>query len=338
MKKTIRDIANACGVSVSLVSRIINNDPSLKCKQETKNKVMMEVEKQAFIPDQNARVLANNSFKNKKNIRIGYITYKGGVLPMNPYFDKVVEGITVILAEQGCQVYRYYVDEVNELSRLKRPMESFKFDGLIVFGNLHQKLVEYIKTQTKYISSIYGDIIEDADFVGSDILTTMNTMLDYVKSLGYEEIGLVSGGDEAREEQLMLHLEKIGMRIADKYFINAGNENAKAYKIISGIIKETPPPKVICCMNDEMAIGTMNALLDGGYRVPEDVSVTGHDDITKASYSKVPLTTVKIYKEEIGRLVTDLLLERIIYRRKFPVKVTVPCALAIRESLIKNKG
>ena len=81
----------------------------------------------------------------------------------------------------------------------------------------------------------------------------------------------------------------------------------------------------------------MNALLDGGYRVPEDVSVTGHDDILKSNYSRVPLTTVRIYKEEIGRLVTDLLLERINYKRKFPVQVMVPCELVIRKSVIKNK-
>ena len=62
MKRTIRDIAEACGVSVSLVSRIINNDATLKCRPETRDKVMREVERVAFIPDYNARVLANNTF------------------------------------------------------------------------------------------------------------------------------------------------------------------------------------------------------------------------------------------------------------------------------------
>lgn len=86
-------------------------------------------------------------------------------------------------------------------------------------------------------------------------------------------------------------------------------------------------------MNDEMALGVINALLDSGYSVPNDVSVTGHDDIARSSYGKVPLTTVRIYKEEIGRLVSDLLLERINYKRKFPVKVFVPCDLVVRKSV-----
>ena len=337
MKRTIRDIAEACGVSVSLVSRIINNDATLKCRPETRDKVMREVERVAFIPDYNARVLANNTFKMKKNIRIGYVSYKGAVYKMNSYFDKIVEGITTILTEQGCQVYQYYVDEVNELYRMKKPLNKDKLDGLIVFGNLDLKLVNYLKTQTKYISSIYGDEIENGDFVGSDLKTTMDVIIDYVKQMGYNEIGFVSGGDANREEHISKYITDQGMTIKDGYFLQAQFNYHNAYKVVGEKIKETPPPKVICCMNDEMALGVIDALLEGGYRVPEDVSVTGHDDIARASYNKVPLTTLRIYKEEIGRIVTDLLLERILYKRKFPVKVIVPCALVVRESLVKNQ-
>ena len=315
MKRTIQDIADACGVSIALVSRIINEDSTLRCRPETRAKVLKEIERTAYIPDYHARLLANNSLKAKKDIRIGYVTYKGAVLKMNAYFDRIIEGITTILTDAEYQVYRFYIDEVAQLYRRNMPLCEKKLDGLILFGEIPDDLASYLSTQTKYLSSIYGSFIENADFVGSDMCSTMNGMLDYVKSCGYTEAGLVTGGDQKRIDAIVRY----------------------ASEAIREKLSESPPPKVICCMNDEMAIGTMNALLDGGYRVPEDVSVTGHDDILKSNYSRVPLTTVRIYKEEIGRLVTDLLLERINYKRKFPVRVMVPCELVIRKSVIKNK-
>ena len=335
MRITIKDIARACGVSQVLVSRIINEDKTLRCRPETREKVLREIERTAYIPDSTARQLATYSVKAESDIRIGYITYKGAVMKMNSYFDRVIEGVTNILINSKYQVYRYYIDEVYELYRRKQQLCEKKLDGLILFGSIEDGgLVHWLQQQSKYISSIYGDLIENADFVGSDLSSTMNVMLDYIVRLGYDEIGLVVG-DVNRVPSILEYAEKIGLRVSEPFTFNAGNESSAAYTMMKGKIEgggSHKPPKVMCCMNDEMAIGVMNALLDAGLDVPGDVCVTGHDDILKSNYSRVPLTTIRIYKEEIGRLVTDLLLERINYKRKFPVKLIVPCELVVRKS------
>ncbi len=337
LKTTIKDIAQACGVSVGLVSRILNEDKTLRCAPETREKVLREIERTAYIPNYNARQLANYSVKADSDIRIGYITYKGAVMKMNSYFDRIIEGVTTILINSKYQVYRYYIDEVHELYRKKQPLCEKKLDGLILFGSIEDDgLVRWLQRQSKYISSIYGDIIENADFVGSDLESTINLMVDYIAKLGYEEMGVVSG-DKNRVPALCAYAESIGLRLSEEYSFNAGNEMTRAYDMMKERLESgAVPPKVMCCMNDEMALGVMNAALDAGLRVPEDISVTGHDDILKSNYSRVPLTTVRIYKEEIGRLVTDLLLERINYKRKFPVRLLVPCELVIRRSIQKN--
>lgn len=337
LKTTIKDIAQACGVSVGLVSRILNEDETLRCTPETREKVLREIERTAYIPNYNARQLANYSVKADSDIRIGYITYKGAVLKMNSYFDRIIEGVTTILINSKYQVYRYYIDEVHEQYRKKQPLCDKKLDGLILFGSIDDDgLVKWLQRQSKYISSIYGDIIENADFVGSDLASTINLMIDYIAKLGYDEIGVVSG-DKHRVPALYEYAAGKGLRLCEGYSFNAGNDMSRAYEMMKERLETgARPPKVMCCMNDEMAIGVMNAVLDAGLRVPEDVSVTGHDDILKSNYSRVPLTTVRIYKEEIGRLVTDLLLERINYKRKFPVKLLVPCELVIRKSIQKN--
>ncbi len=336
MKRTIKDIANACGVSITTVSRIINEDVNFHCRPETREKVFKEIERTGYIPDYYARLLANNSLKAKRDIRIGYVTYKGAQFKTNAFFDRIIEGINSILVDAGYQVYCFYIDEVVEHFRHDKPLCEKKLDGLILFGEIPENIMNYLSKQAKYLSSIYGSSVENADFVGSDMCSTMNGMLDYIKSCGFDEIGLVTGGDKKRVDAVLRYAADISLKINERYFFNAYNEMKKAYDTTISNLKESPPPKVVCCMNDEMAIGVMNALLDSGYKVPSDVSVTGHDDILKANYARVPLTTVRIYKEEIGRIIIELLLERINYKRKFPIQVMIPCEIVIRKSVMKN--
>lgn len=335
MKKTIKDVAEACGVSVSLVSRIMNGDPTLKCRPETKAKVLKEVEKQAYTPDYNAKRLANHSAKSQKDIRIGYLSYKGAELRMNVYFDRIAEGVTAVLAMGDYQVERFYVDEVIDLYKRKKPLTDKPLDGLILFGDLPGYLFDYLSRYTKYFSSIYGSVIDNADFVGVDLGSSMNVMLDYIKSLGYTEIGVVFGGDRQRDERLVSYLGEIGVAMNGDFCFNGGYKYKQSFTEMKRRLTDKKPPRLVCCMNDEMAFGVMDALLEEGYSVPDDVSVTGHDDILKSKYSKVPLTTVRIYKEEIGRLITDLLLDRINFKRKFPVKVYTPTELVVRRSTKK---
>ena len=337
MRTTIKDIASACGVSIGLVSRIINRDETIRCSPETRERVLKEIERTGYTPNYHAKTLANNTLKERKDIRIGYLTYKGvGEVRANAYFDKIIEGVTEILCEDY-PLYPFYVDEVMNLCKKNIPLTEKKLDGLIIFGAVPDELLEYLSTQAKYISSVYSALRENVDFVGCDMLTSMNVVLDYAKSLGYTEIGLVMGGDEIRDNALMAYAKEINLTIDTQYCYCGRNTTKHAYKETLEHLDKARPPKMICCMNDEMAIGVMRALLERGYNIPTDVSVTGHDDILKANYAPVPLTTVRIYKEEIGRLVTNLLIERINHKRKFAVKMFVPCELIVRKSTRKNK-
>ena len=337
MKRTIKDIAESCGVSIALVSRIMNGDNTLKFRPETREKVLREIEKQAYVPDFSARRLANHSLKSPNDIRIGYITYKGAEMQVNAYFDRIIEGIKSVLDKENYQVTRFYVDEVVALFREGKPLADKRFDGMILFGDLPDKLMRYLSGYVKYFSSIYGQVREDVDFVGVDLMTSMNTMLDYIKSLGYTRFGLVFGGDKRRDVVVNLYAEEIGLTLDDKYSFNGEYNYKQAYSEMAKLLSAgEKPPKIMCCMNDEMAIGVMDALLEAGYSVPADVSVTGHDDILRSNYSKVSLTTLRIYKEEIGRLVTEMLLDRINHKRKFPVKVFLPSEVVVRRSTQKN--
>lgn len=334
---TMKDIAKACGVSISLVSRIINKDETLKCRQETIDKVLKEIEKTGYTPNTNARMLATNSLVSKRTIRIGYLTYKGIKGNSNLYFDNIAEGLSTIFLEEKFEVYKFYIDEVYAKYEKKEPLTSKILDGLVIFGTIPNNLYNYLKHQSKYISCIYGKSFPNCDSVGTDINVSLNPMLSLIKEYGYEEVALVYGEEEGRIKHIKEYANSIGLTINESFSFDGGYNEVNAYEKACLLLKKYKPPKVICCLNDEMAIGIENALIEHGYNVPNDVSITGHDDVYKASYCKVPLTTIRIYKEEIGRLISDLLIERITYFRKFPVNVIVPCEIVLRDSLKKNK-
>ncbi len=93
-----------------------------------------------------------------------------------------------------------------------------------------------------------------------------------------------------------------------------------------------PKPTAIVCINDILAIITISALQEIGYRIPEDVSVVGFDDISLASFIGVPLTTVSQNAHELGKVTSRLLLERLGGADIAPRCYTVPTQLRVRSS------
>lgn len=97
-------------------------------------------------------------------------------------------------------------------------------------------------------------------------------------------------------------------------------------------------PSAICCMNDEMALGAIQTLKARGLRVPEDISITGFDDITYSKYWDPALTTMAQPAEEIGKLAMDLLLRIIEGEDLSSTELVLPTEFVIRQSTCPPPG
>lgn len=96
-------------------------------------------------------------------------------------------------------------------------------------------------------------------------------------------------------------------------------------------IKKGDLPTAFFVASDPMAIGAIRALLESNIGVPDEVAIVSVDDIEMAAFVSPPLTTVKMYSEQMGRVAVNLILERI-SGREIPLKVEVPTKLIIRDS------
>lgn len=345
MRVTMKEIADACGVSKSLVSRIVNNDKTLRIPDKTRKRVVDEIERTGYIRNVNACALSY--MKNTTPIasrRIGYVTFSSKTTDGHPYFSHVLEGIVDALSKSNCKLALDVT--INELNaRQDSILEQFQgenqLDGIILLGSIMlPQLRNTIKKIARYVISMEGTFDHRSDFVGVNLNESIQTAIDYVVNSGYTDIGMVCAA-KIHKQRLQGCYEKINkynLTFNKDWVLNGDYSYQSAYQAVKKQLKLYMPPRCIVSWNDEMALGVIKALLEGGYKVPEDVAVTGHDDIPIAAYADVPLTTVHLYKEELGSLAVEILLQRIENRRKFPIKVEVPSYMVKRASCVKKKN
>lgn len=336
MKVTIADVAKVCGVSKTLVSRVVNKDSKLKIPDSTRNNILDEVDKLGYIPDPNAKLLASKAQIKKANeqITIGCITYTSYNKLGHPYFSHIMEGVLDEVDKNDCKlVTTMTIRELNELINRRQTESLPKMDGLIMFGwSENMILRETLEQCAKYVVCLNELMDTDADFVGSDINKTLLLSLDHLVKLGYSDIGMIIAQHNDYFRTCHEFLRGKGMEFNKDWIIQGEYSSDVAYSEVNKLLCNKKPPRAIFAWNDEMALGCMKALINHGYKIPEDVAIVGHDDINMAAYAEVPLTTVRIYKEEIGHLAVRTLLDRIKSRRKIAIRVEIPGKLIVRDS------
>jgi DNA-binding LacI/PurR family transcriptional regulator len=335
MKIKMQDIAEYCKVSKTLISRIINGDPSLKIPKSTREKVLNAVEEMGYVPNVNARLLSKKTdVAAEEKYKIGYITFASYGKHGHPFFSHVIDGIMEEIQRFQCELTTAInIDELANNYFNKRANGFPVLDGVIILGNIQDKrLIEHIKQKVKHVVILDGYFDDKSDFVGTDLSKSIVVGLKHLKDNGFTQIGMLTGNSDSRLKTCRKYFYENKLEWNDKWIINCSYSVDNAYRRVCEMLSSTTPPKAIMAWNDEMAIGCIKALNDNGYKVPEDVSIIGHDDINMAAYSSVALTTVKIYKEEIGRMAVKILIDRIKTKRSIQIRVEIPAKLKIRDS------
>lgn len=336
MKITMQEVAERCGVSKALVSRILNEDPTLRVTPATRKKVVEMAEQLNYRRNINAQALSMSRRQaNVKQLRIGYLSFSSRKHMGHPYFSRIIEGIVDEAARSNATVLvGMGMDDAQKQSEnLLNEYADDPLDGIILLGRLEdKKLKRVVERIARYVVCMSKGYDKKSDYVGTDATKSILLVLEHLYKTGYREYGLLYGGDDLRRDACLQWLEEHELSVAPQWQIDGEFTLSVAQNRVAEVLTEHKPPAAIIAANDEMAIGCIRALQQAGYRIPEDVAVTGHDDILLAAYVEVPLTTVHIYKKELGRLATKMLLDRIQNRRQTPISVEVASKLIRRDS------
>jgi len=328
--KSIKDLARMAGCSISTVSKALNGKPDVS--KETRNRILKIAEAYNFVPNAFGKGL-----KRKCTENVGVIFCREErPLSGNPFYSKVLEGIEAELAINNYNLI-LYLPAKEEIAKLPKMLREKQVDGVILVGVFDQVFVERVKIM--HIPAVLVDpkiFIGDLNQVLIDNEDGAFKATQYLISKGHTRIGFISGdldrmsfSQRYKGYQKALTYNKIEY---DDQLIQTGGLE-KGYEHVVQLMKLKDRPTAIFSTNDLNVIYGYKAINEMGLKIPDDVSIVGFDDIELAKMSSPPLTTVRVYKEELGSIAVRHLLEGINDQYKKPMTTIVPTKLIERESV-----
>ena len=337
MKKstiTIKDVAKQAGVSISTVSRVIND--SKPVTDEVKQKVLDVIKETGYIPNPLARSLVT-----KKSQLIGVIVPEVS----DSFVNEILNGI-----EEVAKMYDYeillantYSDKAQELKCINL-LRAKQVEGIVMISwKVEEEHINYIQNcgiPASYISKTARDY--DIHTVSVNNTEATYDMTKYLIEKGHKDIAFImtSQDDTVLEMERLSGYEKAlkekNIKI-NKDLIKYGETTYEAgYSSMKELLDEGKVPHAAFVTGDEAAIGAINAICDAGYRVPEDISVAGFNDVKIAKIYRPKLTTVHQPLYDMGAVAIRMVIKMINNEPLEDKKIELPYRIVERESVIER--
>lgn len=327
---TLDDVANAAGVSTATVSRCLNEKQKVSAK--TLAKVMEAVESLGYTPNFNARAMAA---KQSRTI--------GAIIPTmeNAIFARGLQAFQETLLEQR---YNLLVSSSAYQPKLEaqqiRELVARGADGLLLIGYERDEAVYDYLARRGIPTVLAWASRPDSDHasVGFDNRAAMRLLADRVIEMGHKRIavisGIIEGNDRATERLAGIKdsWHAHGFHLDDLPVIQTSYETENGAAAFAELIQADVKPTVIMCGNDVLAAGVVSKARDLGLSVPDDISVTGFDDIELAKHVFPALTTVHVPHRKMGRIAANSLID-LIENRVEKVSHQLDVSIEMRASL-----
>ena len=334
-KATLKDIAEAAGVSAMTVSRAINNKPGIS--EETRQRVLKAVQETGYVPNFSAK-----SLRMRESRTLGVVLSDSSAMVTS----KVLRAVEDTCAEQGYSVIVANTDHNVEREReAVRTLFSKQIDGLLLVAPLAYECedIEAIRKYDKpFVLLMRKNDSLDLDSVINDNYLGGGQIIEHLLEEGCSRFQFLlienSQSSFERREGCLRALSACGLSESDCRFAYTAPQIEAAESAMRGILESGDLNfDAVVCGCDVQAIGAMSALLDAGIRIPQDVCLTGYDGVDLARYLRVPLTTVNQPLYDIGRQGTEILLERIKYPDMPVRKIVLKSELSRRESSLRHR-
>lgn len=259
----------------------------------------------------------------------------------DPFYNMMLEGVDRVLERRGYQIaYVKILHEIDSAAKARRLLASFTIDGLILLGTDLSDRIRYLREHFSPVLPIVTTDdkhdIED-DVILFDGAKGMRELVGHLASLGHRRLGFVSGNVDNRYDGFCQGLESFDLPKDDGlsqilepgpsgWTPDLGERGARK------LMAKEPRPDAIVCASDRLAMGAMGWLQRNGFRVPEDIAVTGFDNIPDAEFTFSPLTTVNVHKGLMGELAAERLVRRIEKPDNRYLKIITPVSLVVRQS------
>ncbi|MDX1637058.1 MAG: LacI family DNA-binding transcriptional regulator [Balneolaceae bacterium] len=330
---TLKEIADALGVSAMTVSRAINNKPNVD--EDTRGRVLEKARSMGYTPNHVAKSLVS-----KKTYTIGV------VIPeiSHAFFPEVVRGI-----EEVSYSSNYHLILTHSAEQFRREKDAIdtlrakRVDGVLISScqtlenySFYEQVIESgtrIVFFDRCIEGIGASCVSVNDRESSKLIT--RHLIDH----GYKKIAHLSGPTEVsigkkRCRGYLEAMEEAGIRVDPRWIVESGFQESGARKAMTKLLQlpKAKRPRAVVAVNDPVAFGAMEAINERGLEIPGDIALVGFTDEVRSELVNPPLTTIHQPAYEVGKKGAEKLINTIEKEQEPVENIEVKTDLVIRES------
>lgn len=326
---TIEDVAKLAGVSIATVSRAIRMPE--KVAESTRKKVMSAVARTGYTANAMARNL-----RLKRSQMVMVLTPSIA----DPNFPGILIGLEKVASKRGYGVIIGNTEgNVAQEESYLHFLSTGMVDGLIILTG-HLPVAGWEKNPAGTFPPLVAVTRPidgpQFDYVGVDDVSAAKMATEYLMSLGHKQIVYVAGpkGDIVSDRREKGYIDAVNsVHLEDKcWAVESDGTGEGGRAAVERLFIRDTLPTAFFCYNDDTAIGVISSLKSRGYRVPEDFSVVGFDDIPFANNVTPSLTTMRQPRSQIGELAMETLLDNLVENTNTSKQVLLHGDLIVRES------
>ncbi len=298
---------------------------------------LQELAEEGLLRRQHGGAAARRWQTDQNEIGILLVSPKGKY--SDPFFNAVLEGTDRQLRELGYRISHIHTrTEVSTAQQVQEMLDTHPIKGMILVGPpLGAESLNYLKSKLKSLVGTIDSIGPEYDAVTFDGYGGMYQIVEHLYRLGNRRLGYIAGKLDQRHRGFMAAIADNELPTDPELcvtitFGGEGWTSDLGYEGARRLMALPNPPDAIVCASDLLAIGAIQWLHQNHFRVPEDVAVTGFDNITESSFIAPPITTVHVHKQLLGEIAAERVVKQIENPDEIPLLIQTPTQLVIRQS------
>lgn len=309
---SIKQLAESLGLSKSTVSRALNGYHDVN--EDTRRKILQAAADMGYKPNATARRLASGKSRN-----VGIILPANSRMFVSPAFSKVLSGAAAFLAEHEYQLIVTTIAACQDEEKVYSDIiDSGLIDGLFIVRTRYndERLAMLKERNFPFICHGYDDDYPATSFVDVDNEQAFYQLTKRQLDFGHKRIAFLDAPidltlSRARKRGYQRAIMEAGIEPDERLLLNGGLQEQEAVKMAKEVLSLAQRPTSILCADDTMALGTLSACEELGYKPGEDIAIAGYGDYEHSHYSKPAITTLRYDTHGVGVEMAKLMLNKL---------------------------
>lgn len=312
MGVTIKDVAEAAGVSISTVSKVLNGHYSIS--EKTAERVRGIMREMNYYPNANAQSFASGS--NHTVVLLANLSPNAAF--RNPHMFEIIAGLEEALCRRGYRLILRGADATSACGIAEEVISRRSADAIAIHVGVMSHPLAAVLTRLRFPHIVLGapDFESQVCWIDNSNTYSGAVAAGYLLSRGYRRLAFIGGrsydlGSALRLQGVKQGLANGGERLEDQYIWLGESTRADGFRMTEGLLNQKQLPDAIICANNYIALGCVDAVLKREMRIPKDMGIMAFDDYPFSQIMEPPLTVVDINVRDMGaqaaKFLTDII-------------------------------